>query len=169
MDIRPATPDDATAVAAVGRETWHDTYDGIMGREAVETRVAEWYDPETVRGYFEDEAFRAYVAETADGVVGYAYSRSGQADEAGGSGTDVWHLPAVYVRPDVQGAGIGASLVERVEGDARDAAAAVVRLVVLAANEQARGFYEGLGYERVDERDESTVPGTTELVYEKRL
>jgi len=169
MEVRPATADDAAAIAAVGRETWHDTYDDIMGREAVEERVAEWYDPETVRGYFEDQAFRAYVAETADELVGYAYSRPGQAGETDGQGTDVWHLPAVYVRPDAQGAGIGAALVERVEADARDAAAAVVRLVVLAANEAARGFYEGRGYERVEERDESTVPGTTELVYEKRL
>jgi ribosomal protein S18 acetylase RimI-like enzyme len=169
MEIRPATPDDAAAIAAVGRETWHDTYDGIMGREAVEERVAEWYDPGTVRGYFADEAFRAYVAETADGVVGYAYSRRGQDVNADDPGTGVWHLPAVYVHPDAQGDGIGAALVGRVEADARDADAGVVRLVVLAANEAARGFYEARGYERIDEREEPTVPDTRELVYEKRL
>lgn len=162
MNIRPATPGDAAAIAAVGRETWHDTYDEIMGHETVAERVADRYDPETVRGYFDDEAFRAYVAETADGVVGYAHSRPDPE-------TDAWHLPAVYVRPDAQGQGIGDALVERVEADAREADAAVVRLVVLAANEGVRGFYEARGYEEVDEREGATVPGTTELVYERSV
>ena len=160
MGVRPGTPDDAAAIAAVGTATWHDTYDGIMGRAAVAERVAEWYDPKTVRGYFEDEDFGAYVATRDGDVVGYAYSRP--AGEPG-----VWYLPAVYVHPDAQGEGFGGALVDRVERDAREADASAVRLVVLAANERARGFYEARGYEQVDERDDSTVDGTRELVYER--
>ena len=99
-------------MAAVGTATWHGTYDGIIGREAVEERVAEWYDPETVRGYFEDEEFGAYVATRDGDVVGYAYSRP-----AGETG--VWYLPAVYVHPDAQGEGFGSALLARVERDAR--------------------------------------------------
>jgi ribosomal protein S18 acetylase RimI-like enzyme len=159
MSIRTVTPDDSEAIAAVGTATWHDTYDEIIGREAVEERVAEWYDPETVRGYFEDDAFGAYVATRDGDVVGYAYSRP--AGEV-----DVWSLPAIYVHPDAQGERFGRALLARVEQDAREADASVVRLVVLAANDSARGFYEAHGYDQVDEREDPTVDGTRELVYE---
>ena len=161
MELREATAADADAIAAVGTETWHDTYDDIMGPETVADLTDDWYDPGTVAGYFDDDSFRAHVAETDGVVVGYAYSRPDPDDES------LWHLPALYVLPERQGDGLGARLLDRVETDARDAAAETVRLVVLAAND-SRAFYEHHGYEQVDERDEE-ITGTRELVYERLI
>lgn len=163
MVLRRATPTDAIAIAAVGTETWHDTYDDIMGHDTVTDLTDDWYDPATIRDYFENDTFAAYVYERNDEVIGYAYSRPAADND------NVWRLPAVYVCPDAQGNGIGTTLVERVEADARQADCSRISLIVLASNDQARAFYEARGYERVDESDDPTVPGTREFVYQKGI
>ncbi len=56
---------------------------------------------------------------------------------------------AVFVHPDRQGAGLGKALMERLEADARTAG---VTESVLSVSLPSKRFYEGLGYEIVEER-----------------
>lgn len=56
---------------------------------------------------------------------------------------------AVFVHPDYQGAGLGKALMARLEKDAR---AAGVTESVLSVSLPSKRFYEGLGYEIVEER-----------------
>ena len=63
---------------------------------------------------------------------------------------------AVFVHPDRQGAGLGRALMARLEADARTAG---VTESVLSVSLPSRRFYEGLGYELVEERSRDLGDG----------
>lgn len=63
---------------------------------------------------------------------------------------------AVFVHPDRQGVGLGKALMERLEGDARIAG---VTESVLSVSLPSKRFYEGLGYEIVEERSRDLGEG----------
>lgn len=160
MELREGRPGDEGAIREVAVAAWHAAYDDVLGAETVTRRTDEWYDPDRVRDYLEDPDVAVDVA--GDPAVGFALSRhDGE--------TDRRELSALYVHPDRWREGVGSALLECVEARARAEAAAAVELVVLAGNEVGRSFYEGHGYERVGEREESIEEGVTELVYARAL
>ena len=63
---------------------------------------------------------------------------------------------AVFVHPARQGAGLGRALMERLEGDARTTG---VTESVLSVSLPSKRFYEGLGYEIVEERSRDLGEG----------
>ncbi|OVE86451.1 GNAT family N-acetyltransferase [Natronolimnobius baerhuensis] len=58
-------------------------------------------------------------------------------------------LSNLYVDPAYRGRGIGTALLEAVEAEVADRGADVLRLEVMAANEDARRFYRNHGYDAV--------------------
>ena len=77
-------------------------------------------------------------------------------------------LHQLYVRPDCQGQGIGASLLEEVLAAFPDAT--VLRLEVEAANVKAVGFYEAKGFEKIGETSDcGGGSGIRADVYERPL
>ena len=141
--IRPATPDDAEAIATVHVRAWQGAYRGLMPQDYLDridliARVARWHEilarPSDV-----------FVAETADrtilGFTGLSPSR----DEDGDPAT-TGEVQAIYLTPDAWGQGTGRQLM----------AAAVARLAskgytratlwVLGTNARARRFYEAAGW-----------------------
>ncbi|NEU58934.1 GNAT family N-acetyltransferase [Halorussus sp. MSC15.2] len=170
-NIRPATPDDVADVRRVARESWHATYDGILGAEAVETVVDDWYDLFRLRQSVEREDGLFLVAEReGDGedaeteLLGFAQSVLGDADDAAAQ------LPRIYVHPDHWGEGVGSAMLDRVESWAADRGAERLRLLVLADNEVGNAFYESRGYRTVGERESEFEGETvTDYVREKEL
>ncbi len=63
---------------------------------------------------------------------------------------------AVFVHPDRQGVGLGKALMERLEEDARTAG---VTESVLSVSLPSKRFYEGLGYEIIEERSRDLGDG----------
>ena len=63
---------------------------------------------------------------------------------------------AVFVHPGRQGEGLGKALMERLEGDARTAG---VTESVLSVSLPSKRFYEGLGYEIIEERSRDLGDG----------
>jgi ribosomal protein S18 acetylase RimI-like enzyme len=161
MHVREATPADAPDVRRVADAAWHDAHADIVGAEAVEEFLDDYYAVEDLRARYQDGDSTTFVAEDSDDgdVVGYA---AGFPDEA------VYHLGAIYVLPERQGGGVGSRLQAAVEAEARDADYDALRLVVMADNDQARGFYEARGFEY--ERDDYDPDLDVEnCVYEKSL
>ena len=65
-----AAVDDAAAIQAVARDSWHAAYDDVLGPERVDDTVSSWYDPERLVTDDVEQADRPfYVAidETDDG------------------------------------------------------------------------------------------------------
>lgn len=159
MQIRDASPDDAEAVRRVAEAAWHDAHDDIVGADAVGEFLAENYAPADLRERYRDGDSTTFVATVDEEIVGYA---------TGVPGDDAYSLGSIYVHPDRQGDGIGSALLERVEREARASIFDTLRLVVMADNEDAVGFYEARGFERAgDHYDEFLdVDG---YVYERLL
>ncbi|PSP57424.1 N-acetyltransferase [Halobacteriales archaeon QS_1_67_19] len=142
VEIRPAVPADATGIRRVARETWHATYDEIIGSEAVDTVVDEWYAIEGLEASMDRADGRFLVGVTGGDVVGFA---QGVLD-------DPADLPRIYVAPDRWGEGLGSALLDRIEGWLRAEGADRLRLSVAADNEIGNAFYEKRGYEIAEQR-----------------
>ena len=157
MQVRKATPADAEAVHRVADAAWHDAHADIVGPDAVDEFLAEYYDPAGLQERFQHADSVTFVAEDEQGVVGYA---------SGVPSDDGYTLGSLYVHPDRQGEGIGTRLLARVEDAAREVDYDAVDLVVMAENDDSIGFYESKGYERVDDHYDELLD-VDGYVYEK--
>ena len=100
------------------------------------------------------------LAERDERVVGALIGESEENPE--GSDTfaipdHVAHVHDVAVLPEARGGGVGRALMDRFEAEMRARGVVSYGLDVMAGNEVARRFYEGLGFELAD------------MVFEKRL
>ena len=150
-EVRPATPDDAWAIADVQVETWRAAYVGVMPQEVldgldVDERAQAWSHWLTV------ETSAQFVAERSGAVVGFVSAGPCRHEDASGE------IYAIYVRPDAWGTGSGWALM--------DAAVAWLAehwqeaiLWVAEENPRARDFYERYGWVAEGTRVEEVVPG----------
>jgi ribosomal protein S18 acetylase RimI-like enzyme len=88
-----------------------------------------------------------HVADIGGSVVGFAFVKLGRPPD------DAMHRPRVFayieevvVSSDHRRLGVGTALMHRVEGWARDRKVDQIELIVWEFNEEARKFYESLGY-----------------------
>ncbi|MFC7226565.1 GNAT family N-acetyltransferase [Salinirubellus salinus] len=163
VTVRPADPDDAEAIHALGRAAWHAAYDDVFGPDRVDRVVDQWWGVESLRGAAVAEERAFLVATDAGAVVGVADA----GPEPGERGT--YHLGRLYVHPGRWGEGVGGRLVDHLRGRL-PVRAERLRLVVLAENPVGVSFYESYGFERVDERaGETDGVEHREYVYELSL
>jgi len=149
IEIRPATIDDATAIAQVRVDGWRTTYRGLIPDDYLDgmdlqASVDLW---NRVLGAQSTTA-NVFVATRGAEVVGFA---AGNALAAPKHGADA-ELTAVYLRRDVQRAGIGHRLVAAVVAAQRALGAQAMIVWTIAGNKGARAFYESLGGELVVEQ-----------------
>lgn len=148
MFLRPATADDAFAVATVHVAAWRETYrglvpDALLDGLSVERRADIW-----ARG-----AERVTLAEGPDGLAGFV-ATGPQEDEGlrqAGYGGEVL---ALYVLRRHQRQGIGRRLLAAAATALDQSGLEGAALWVLATNTPARDFYAALGAETVGERTE---------------
>jgi ribosomal protein S18 acetylase RimI-like enzyme len=156
--IRPARSDDVPAIQHVARTTWHAAYDDLLGPDAVDAKVDEWYADGVVADGITDDT-TTYLVATDDEVIGYAFGSP--LDD------DVASLSAIYVLPDRWGSGVGSQLFDAVTDRLHDRGVVRLRIRVLADNDRAREFYERHGATLVD-RQRIELAGVTvaEVTYE---
>ena len=143
VDIRPARPDDATAIGVAHVRAWQAAYRGVMPDEYLDSlstdeRAAMWRDRiERV------DLPPLLVAETGEGVVGFAaYGREQPSPEARGTG----QLHAVNLDPLHWGKGIGRALVRQAMDALRSLGYREAILWVVPQNVRARSLYESEGW-----------------------
>ena len=163
VTVRPADPDDAEAIQRLGRAAWHAAYDDIFGPERVDRVVDHWWSVESLRGAADADERRVLVAERADELLGVVDATPDSTSQR------TYRVGRLYVHPTHWGEGVGTRLVdalcERLPG-----ATERLRLAVLAENPVGVAFYEGYGFERVDERmGETDGVEHREYVYELSL
>jgi len=111
--IREARLGDVEPVQSVARETWHAAYDEIIGADAVEETIEDWYSLDGLRLNVRADDHAYYVAET-DAIVGFGHANP--VEEPG-----AWGLGRLYVRPDCWGEGIGTRLLQETRDERNDA------------------------------------------------
>lgn len=143
VTVREATAEDVPAIRRIASAGWHAAYADFLDEPTIERVLEKWYAPESVEQAVRSEDVVYLVAESGDEVVGYVSgtARTGRY----GSGS------SFYVAPERWGEGIGSALFERLLDALRKAGVERVEFEVLAANEDARGFYESRGFEAVGE------------------
>jgi phosphinothricin acetyltransferase len=130
--IRPATPADAAAVAAIWNHYIRHTTVTFASTERTETEVAGLI---AARPAF-------FVAETASGIAGFAtYTQF-----RGGDGYARCMEHTIQLAPGASGTGLGRALLAAVEDHARAGGAHSIFAGVSAENEAGRAFHARMGY-----------------------
>lgn len=147
MQIRPATPEDAGAIAAVHVASWQATYRGVFDDDVLDgpdlpaNRLRLW---QRLLGPDRPPRSATVVAELPErGVVGFAFTTASRDDDADDAAAE---LNSIYALPGVWGTGAGRGLMVAALAGARDAGFRSATLWVLAANARARRFYERAGF-----------------------
>jgi diamine N-acetyltransferase len=113
--IRRAAPADADALAALGRDTFVETFGHRYPAADLAAFLDEAHAPGRYAGWATDPAFGLWVAETGRAPVGYALAGPCHLPhpEVTADCGELWRL---YVRAEAQGGGLGVRLLERALG-----------------------------------------------------
>jgi GNAT superfamily N-acetyltransferase len=135
--IRPARRGELAAIRALLVETWHDTFDAILGAAKVTEITDEWHTIDNLARGLDREGRAFLVAEAADGSIEGVASATAHED-------GLIALGRLYVRPASQGKGLGTALLEACVDYFPQGK--LMRLEVEIDNEKARAFYARRGF-----------------------
>ena len=138
--IRPATLEDATAIARVHVASWQSTYREMLPDEFLASLSETGY-AERWKRVIGDVSSKVYVAEDGGEVVGFASGGRERAGETGYTG----ELYAIYVIDAAKRRGFGRELVRATVAGLRELGLDDMIIWVLRDNQPARSFYERLG------------------------
>jgi ribosomal protein S18 acetylase RimI-like enzyme len=138
--IRPATLEDAPAIARVHVASWQSTYRGMLPDEFLASLSETGYAERWKRVIGEGSS-KVCVAEDGGEVVGFASGGRERAGEKSYAG----ELYAIYVIDAAQRRGFGRELVRATVAGLRELGLDDMIIWVLRDNQSARSFYERLG------------------------
>ncbi len=156
VEIRPGVRADLAAVRDLLVETWHDTYDALLGAEKVAEITDAWHSIEALAPQLTLENASFLIAEDAGGIVGHVFAHART--------PPALVVARLYVRPASQRRGIGSRLIAA--AFARHPEASTIRLEVEAGNRKGLSFYRRAGFKAVGERMAAGIP---HIRMEKRL
>ena len=169
LTIRPATPNDAQAIARIRVQGWRFAYQGLISQDYLDSlSVAE--DTERMRGYLSqlpqnsppsrsasvqgssDGKKRSFMlAVRGDAVLGFcrfgaAPDKTDRAESAVPAGTLNGRLHSLYIDPGALGQGIGHALMSHALSTFAAWGCEHANLWVLEGNSRAISFYERQGW-----------------------
>jgi ribosomal protein S18 acetylase RimI-like enzyme len=143
MDIRRARANDAPALARVHVDSWRAAYRGLVPDSYLRRFTYEWregcFHEALATGTEETYVVRRDVEIVALLTIGAARDPDLDVCRTG----EIW---GIYVSPDYWRKGIGRRLAEEAERILRSRGYEGAVLWVLEANQQARRFYEAMGF-----------------------
>jgi ribosomal protein S18 acetylase RimI-like enzyme len=143
MTLRRATPADAPALATVHVASWHKAYRGIVPDSHLQGFTVE-RRTERFRESLATHAEETYVAESGGQIFGLL--TLGDCRDADADHQTTGEIWGIYLSPEHWRKGIGRFLAEQGESILALRGRSVATLWVLEANEQARRFYEAVGF-----------------------
>jgi ribosomal protein S18 acetylase RimI-like enzyme len=140
--LRHATPGDARAIAAIHVAAWRAAYrtllpDSFLAALDIEEHAAKWSS-----ALSRPSPSRVALAERDGALVGFCSYGATRDDEA----PDVAEIYALNVHPDHWRQGAGRALCAEAYREAAVRGHSAITLWVMAANGNARRFYQDLGY-----------------------
>jgi ribosomal protein S18 acetylase RimI-like enzyme len=138
--VRPATIEDAPAIARIHVASWRSSYAALLPTEFLESLDESSY-ADRWRRFIGEGSSRAYVVEQGDELVGFASGGRERAEETGYEG----EIYAIYILDEFQRRGHGRELVRAVVAGLREMGLDDMIIWVLRDNQPARRFYERLG------------------------
>ncbi len=156
MEVRRASPEDASAIAKVHVRSWEAAYRGLVSEawfaeRTLERRVDTWRELLS-----DDEHTQVFVACVDETLVGFSAAATPSRDEDAGEGTS--EIAALYVDPDHWRTGAGRALITTTLQYLVGCLWRDVTLWVFEVNDRARSFYVGMGFApdggRIEKPDE---------------
>ncbi|WP_033073917.1 GNAT family N-acetyltransferase [Sphingopyxis sp. MWB1] len=146
--VRPATREDAAALALIGAATFLETFSGILDGDAIIAHCERAHSRAAYEAYL-DAGAQAWLAEIEPGHAPIGFALASTPDLAAARPGD-WELKRIYALSRFHGSGLGAALMQA----AVAAAAPYQRLLlgVYARNARAIAFYRKQGFEPIAER-----------------
>jgi ribosomal protein S18 acetylase RimI-like enzyme len=157
--VRPARPQDVGALAHIHVTSWHHAYGSILAPHNLALTNFR-RSVSRFRGYFwqgGQNVSLLHVVEGVEGVVGYVNSGLSNSRELGARG-EVFEL---YLHPDAHGRGAGRKLLSAGLWALSGRRLLPAIVWVLAENQHARRFYEGMRGREV--AHDSVMVGDQEL------
>lgn len=161
MWIRTASKDDINAIHDLLIETWHKTFDELIGREEVDRKIAHDYTPDMLKKLLSRPASEYVVADDGETLHGAAYAAQG-AVKGDSEIALVLHL---CVKPESQGQGIGQRLL--IELEEAFPTARKIRVNLNKNDVKAQKFFETQGYKKLGRVNEHTP--NDDIALEKTL
>ncbi|MBS1189234.1 MAG: GCN5-related N-acetyltransferase [Rhodocyclaceae bacterium] len=162
IDIRPVTPPDVPAIAALAREIWQATYPGIITQAQIDFMLEQRYGVERLYDDIEQPDKWLDQAFCAGRRVGFAFCEICQGE---------FKLDRLYIHPDMQRRGVGGQLVTHTAERARRLGYLALVLTVNKRNDKAIASYRKYGF-AIREEVVADIGGgfvMDDYVMEKRL
>ena len=143
--IRKAELEDINTIGFLAYQIWPAAYKDILTLDQLQYMLNLIYSPVSLRKQMTVSQHQFLIAELDDEPVGFAsYSKMSE--------PSTFKLHKLYVRTDIQGKGLGKTLLEYVEELVKEADAKNLYLNVNRHN-KARSFYEKMGFVIIKEED----------------
>ena len=151
--IRPAVPEDAPALAALGERTFRDTFAANNTPEDIAAHLAATYSPAKQASEITDSRRSTLVAATdVDELIGFAQLLAGEVPPFV-TGPAPIELLRLYVDRGYHGQGVAQALMAAALDEAADRGALTIWLGVWERNPRAIAFYHKWGFEDVGSHD----------------
>lgn len=145
---RTPTLDDETALVALARDTFVDTFGGLYSSEDLAFFLEKAFGKDGLPRNLRDASFQFRVAESEGQLI--AFCKIGPFDlPFDTAGRHVIELYQLYVRKPWHGAGVAAALMDWTLERARHLDAEDIYLSVFSENHRAQRFYARYGFEEV--------------------
>jgi GNAT superfamily N-acetyltransferase len=145
LRLREATVADAAALAALGEQTFRETFQAFNAPEDLEAFLARTYGESIQKSELEDRANTCFLAEVSGQFVGYATLRPGPPEPCV-TGERPLELARIYVLREWQGQGVAVALMDACLAEARTQGAFTLWLGVWEKNHRAQAFYRKFGF-----------------------
>lgn len=172
MILRPALPEDAAALARLGRESFCAAFEHLYRPEDLAAFLEQVYSPAAVAEEIADPAFTHRLAEDAPGAGLTAFVKlrhpSWYAEHSDAANPIA--LGQLYTAPERTGEGLGAALMDWALAEARAGGHDAVQLSVWSENYGAQRFYQRYGFAKIADIDFWVgEQRDAEFLYELRL
>ncbi|MDR0735415.1 MAG: GNAT family N-acetyltransferase [Zoogloeaceae bacterium] len=135
--IRPVTPPDIPAIAALAREAWQASYPGIITQAQIDFMLEQRYNYPQLMADLQDPGKWLDQAFAGDRRAGFAACEIYQGE---------YKLDKLYIHPESQRQGAGGALIDHAIARARELGYPCVILAVNKHNEPALSAYRKYGF-----------------------
>ena len=170
MILRPATTDDAPALAKLGRESFCAAFEHLYTDEDLQSFLTQVYDEQVVADEIADETMIHRLAWDGEHLVGFVKLRAPSWYAEHSDAANPISLGQLYTDPARTGEGIGAALMDWALSEARVRGHDAMQLSVWSENHGAQRFYARYGFAKI--ADIEFLVGTQvddEFLFERRL
>ena len=147
--LRPALPADASALAALGRDSFVAKFGAMYRAEDLAAFLAQMHADAVVAREIAKPDVRYCLVERDGALAGYGKLGLGCGWPEHARGSHAIELKQLYAAPGATGGGIGSALMDWALGEARALGADEIQLSVWSGNTDAQRFYHRYGFARV--------------------